>query len=91
MNCYKGLLVAAVTIVMGNSFPALAYDYTVTELKALGVWADSGAYDINNSGQIVGWSDWTTTERHGPRAVMWDSSGNVTDVSRLVRNSERLV
>jgi probable HAF family extracellular repeat protein len=44
------------------------------------VFAGSGAYDINDRGQVVGWSD---TTRHAQHAFLWEAGTGMQDLGTL--------
>lgn len=79
------ILIAAVIIAFGITFftttqAATKFFYTVTELSSLG-GRESGAYDINDSGQVVGYSYLSSGEMH---SILWNSNGAITADWRLV-------
>lgn len=73
-----GALAIAVGITLFNTTNATTtFHYAVTELESLST-KESGAYGINNSGQVVGYSYPSGGPMH---AVLWDN-GTLIDVSR---------
>jgi len=62
------------------SFPAAATDYTITDLGTLAGHNRSGAYDINNIAQVVGFSD--PDPYHG-RAFLWEN-GQMINLGSLL-------
>lgn len=63
-------LFACALVALVSGMPAAATTYDLTGLGDLpGGGYNSGAYDINNSGQVVGSSNGT----NGPEAFLWDA------------------
>jgi len=57
-----------------------------TPLGALEAAANSSAYDINNSGLAVGYSD---TARGGSRATLWSEEGSIVDLNDFLSPEQR--
>lgn len=67
-------LILAVSITFWSATQATTkFFYTVTELNSLG-GSRNGAYDINDLGQIVGYSENVTGQQ---RSVLWNNNGKI--------------
>lgn len=78
------VLVTAVTVLASASADAAHYHAVswtsgglLSDLGTLSGGQDSWAYAVNNNGLVAGWS---TDSSGSSRAVLWDSSGAVTDL-----------
>lgn len=78
----KTLVVMAVLLLLSVSAIAATPQYTVTDLGTLG-GANSVAYDINNSGQIVG----NSATSNGAQHAFLYSGGTMHDIGLLSGNS----
>jgi probable HAF family extracellular repeat protein len=60
--------------------PAMGQTYSLTPLGDLPEYHDSGAFGLNEAGQVVGTSD--TAE--GSHAFIWDSVNGMRDLNDLI-------
>jgi probable HAF family extracellular repeat protein len=78
----NGQVVGRATTLVGNNYQNYAYLYSNGSLTNLGYGDFSGAYGINNNGQVVGKIDYGSTSR-----PFLYSNGGMTDLGTLGGNS----
>ncbi len=86
------VVLVALTIVMSVRRDACAaVEYTITELPTFGGEYDVVVSDINNVGQIVGYSHFSENNVFLSRAFIWNGSGPLRDLGTLGGTSSEAI